>query len=171
VASTKDFTYSGIGDKRDQRLDAMRKALPNFDDSDPVSVVAGVLFLDQAAGKAERLHHVLIQPALLPWLLMMVRIDDAKIRELMAAADVDLTDEQIEALDAQLTPLTVDQPFEVTFASTDPEIPTEAYPEIVRGKTIKLQVMTLEQAGEHYFFAATVDAEGNLIELDRPVKL
>ena len=102
MASTDDFTFSG--GEQDKRLRAMYDALPDFEDSDAISVVAGVLFLDQAAGKAERLHHVLIQPALAPWLLQLVRIDDAKIRELVAAADAeDVTDEQLDALDAQLT--------------------------------------------------------------------
>jgi hypothetical protein len=169
MASTDDFTFTG-GD-HDKRLRAMHDALPGFDDSDPVSVVAGVLFLDQAAGKSEHLHHVLIQPALVPWLLQMVRVDDAKIHELIAAADVeDVTDEQLEVLEAQLTPLTVAQPFEVTFTSDDPEM-LAWYPEIVRGKTIKLQVMSEEQAQRHYFFAATVDGEGHLIELTSPVEL
>ena len=153
MATYGDLTY---GHGLDDKLDALQEVLPNLFDEDPISLVAAMLMLDQQFGLHQDDDYVLLAPGLLMWLAMMIKpVDEALTRA--------IEDEDEDALRR----LTVENTFEALFESPEgPEL-TEQYPEIVRGKKIRLRVMTEEQSTK-LSLLCTVRADGTFIYCPNP---
>ena len=150
VATDRDLIYSG---KRDELLIEMSKTLMNLDDTMPIDVVAGLLFLDQKAGIHADNDYILMCPGYAVWFLQMVEIVDQKVRSLLLNQDDPAPDETV---------LTV-EPFAVSFSMEGAE-----YPDIIRGKTMHVRVMTEEEAVEYPFGCCTVRSDGHIIHLPNP---
>lgn len=145
-----DFTWGhGIDDK----LKELEAAIPGgLMEDDPVSLVAAAIMLDQLFGLHQEDDYVLVQPALIMWLMMMVTPVNPEI--VKAIADED---------DNTLTRL-ITETFEACFESPEGPEYTAQYPEIVRGKNVRLRVMTEAQAGQ-LTLLCTMRADGTFIYL------
>ncbi len=158
MATYDDLTF---GHGRDELLEQLHEVMVDFDNSDPVYLVAAMLWLDEQSGLRQDGDYVLMTPALAGWLLMAVTPTNPAIAQAMAVEGED------DETDETLVRLTSAQPFEAEFTSPHGEEYTARYPETIRGKKVLLRVMNEAEAAK-LSFIYTVRADGTFIYLNDP---
>jgi hypothetical protein len=132
-------------------------------------VTAGLILLDQQAGRRDQVDCVLLDDTLSTWLLLRVQIDDAEAQSLVhLVKSTDILPEDRQAARASLKALAVARPLTVTFVSDDPAV---IFPEMLREQTLQIQAASAERLvalGAGY--ACTIDADGNVVG-SRPAKV
>lgn len=164
MANSDDLTY---GHGRDEALEAVRAQMPGqwFVDSDLTADMLAVILLDQHYGVRRDGDYVYLNPAYL-WAILPLQIKDPVIARAMHAGEDE--DEQV-IIDANER-MTA-EPFDVLVAY-DPtqyeggDVPeAETLPAALRGQTIRVRVMKLEDAGGDLPAIMTVRADGEVIRL------
>jgi hypothetical protein len=159
--STSENLVFGQDDNIDELLEKLLEAMPTGFDDDPLSMVAALLTLDEHYGLRQEGDYVLMPPAMM-WLMAMVQPVDPALKQALEQED-----------DAVINRLTVDQPFEVECSSPEGPEYTAQYSEIVRGKRIRLRVMSEAQSSQ-LDDIYTVRQDGTFIYLPsrtRPARL
>jgi hypothetical protein len=148
MCTSEDLTFGyGIDDE----LNKLYHTMPGAFDDDPVAMVAALLTLDEQFNLRQEGDYVLVTPGLMMWLFAMVKPVSEKLKQAIQSEDYEACER-----------LTTSQPFEVCFESPEGAEYTEQYPEIVRGKTVRLRVMSEAQASE-LTFLYTVRSDGTFI--------
>jgi hypothetical protein len=159
-----------LDELRDKVDDTFEGGMP--DDSMPLDLVAWVLQFDKELGLLADEPRVVIQPGLAMWLPGMIRITapeklaelDEKTRAALATEEVD--DNQLVGDEDQEYGKLFEEWFDVSFDIKDPETgETYPYHPILKDKSIKMRVLTAEQAETARFFVATIRPDGTVISI------
>lgn len=157
MATDQDFTFRGT--KNDARLKAMHDALPWFDEL-AHSNVAGLIFLDKEAGVYSEDNSIVMAAGYAMWFILEVEVCDPEIRDLMSRCESTDDEDEAERLAQQVDALMTTRKFEISF--THPEM---EYPDFIAGKTIRMRVMTEEEAEKLDFACCTVSPDGKVVQL------
>lgn len=167
MATGDDFTFGHDHDDLLNRMNEEFGALSLQDD--PALMVAGVLWLDQATGVRQDDDYVLITPSLGAFFLMSVTPTDSTIQQAFSGLqdeEAEDDDEADEAFGETFDKLVTAQPFEVEFTSPHGSEYTDAFPEFIRGKKIRVRIMNQTEA-EQLSFVYTVrgNSDGTFVAL------
>ena len=147
MATDRDLTCRGTA--QDLRLKDLFNVLPTFTETDPLEIIAGLLFLDTQASLYSEENVLLVCLGYAHWLLQITEVHDIEVLALLTKvpATTDLL-------------LLTTRPFKVSFT-----LPEFEYPEILKGKTMSMRLMTMEEVKELQVDVCTLTPTGDRIIL------